>query len=207
MSIRVRAESFIFYMLHKNRLKLAGHNRICFGTVLSCKEVKLDYGARINGAAYFRGTGSVYIGRYSAIGQGLRILTSNHDASGLNMNVFLQNAIRSKSNHGEGRCVTIGPATWIGDGVTIVGADVGAGAIVGAGAVVTKNVEPFTVVAGNPAKVIKKRFSEDIISTILETDWWDHPIEYLKSINYVFEKEAIDLNEDDIKCLKNIGNC
>lgn len=207
MSIRVNFETALFYLFHKGRLSLVGKNRICAGTVLSCNSVKLDYGARINGPAYFRGTGDVYIGRYAAIGQALRVLTSNHEASGINTNVFLQRKIGAKSNQGEGRTVSIGPATWIGDGVTIIGVNIGVGAIVGAGSVVTRHVEPFTVVAGNPAKVIKARFQEDTMNKVLNSKWWECSVEDLKPAKAFFEKDASDLDEDELKCLKNLRHC
>lgn len=68
----------------------------------------------------------------------------------------------------------IGHDVWIGDGVFVkAGVSVGTGAVLGMGAVVTKNVDPYTVVAGNPAKIIKKRFDNKIIQSLLETEWWN----------------------------------
>lgn len=68
----------------------------------------------------------------------------------------------------------IGNDVWIGQNVTIMpGVKIGDGAIVAANSTVTKNVEPYTIVGGNPAKVIKKRFSDEIIELLLELQWWD----------------------------------
>ncbi|MBU3189659.1 chloramphenicol acetyltransferase [Clostridium bowmanii] len=68
----------------------------------------------------------------------------------------------------------IGHDTWIGHGAIIMpGVTIGNGAIVGSGAVVTKDVAPYTIVAGVPAKPIRKRFSEDIIFKLAQIKWWD----------------------------------
>ncbi|MHB8896350.1 MAG: CatB-related O-acetyltransferase, partial [Candidatus Geothermincolia bacterium] len=72
--------------------------------------------------------------------------------------------------------VTIGNDVWIGSSVIILsGVRVGDGAAIGAGSVVTGDVEPYTIVAGNPARVIKKRFSDEVIEKLLEIRWWDWP--------------------------------
>jgi phosphonate metabolism protein (transferase hexapeptide repeat family) len=69
---------------------------------------------------------------------------------------------------------TIGHDVWIGHGATIVaGVNVGSGAVVGAGAVVTKEVDPYTVVVGVPARPIRRRFSDDVIEKLLRVAWWD----------------------------------
>ena len=70
--------------------------------------------------------------------------------------------------------IVIGNAVWIADNVTILaGAQIGDGAVIGAGAIVTKNIPPYAIAVGNPARVIKKRFSEQIIDQLLEIKWWD----------------------------------
>ncbi|MDT8354999.1 CatB-related O-acetyltransferase [Roseomonas mucosa] len=62
---------------------------------------------------------------------------------------------------------------WIGEGVTIAkGITIGTGSIIAAKSVVTKDVEPYSIVAGVPAKLIRKRFSEDLISQLLISEWW-----------------------------------
>lgn len=83
--------------------------------------------------------------------------------------------------------ITVGNGVWIGmrclilDGVTI-----GDGAIVAAGAVVTKDVPPFAVVGGVPAKVLKYRFSPEIIERLLEIKWWNLPDEEITRIKDLF---------------------
>lgn len=70
----------------------------------------------------------------------------------------------------------IGNDVWIGfEAVILSGVTIGDGAIIGTRAVVTKDVPPYTIVGGIPAKPIKKRFSEDVISKLLKIQWWNWP--------------------------------
>ena len=78
--------------------------------------------------------------------------------------------------------VEIGNDVWIGYGATILaGVKLGDGAIVAAGAVVTKDVEPYAIVGGVPAKTIKYRFSEEEIKDLLKLCWWDRDLDWLKA--------------------------
>lgn len=79
--------------------------------------------------------------------------------------------------------VTIGNDVWIGRGVTIMsGVTIGDGAIVGACAVVAKNVEPYSVVVGNPARHIRYRFDQDVREGLLKLRWWDLEIYQIKEL-------------------------
>ena len=70
--------------------------------------------------------------------------------------------------------VIIGNDVWIGHSSTILsGVKIGDGAVIGAESLVTKDIEPYTVVGGNPAKVIKKRFTEKEVKFLLELKWWE----------------------------------
>ena len=81
-------------------------------------------------------------------------------------------------------CV-IGDDVWIGlNAVIMDGVKVGSGAIVATGAVVTKDVPPFAIVGGVPAKVIKYRFSPETIEALLELRWWDLPIEKWQNLPF-----------------------
>lgn len=80
------------------------------------------------------------------------------------------------------REVWIGHDTWLGHGSIIMpGITVGTGAVVGAGAVVTKDVAPYTIVAGVPAKVLRRRFPETIAHQLLTVKWWEWPHETLQA--------------------------
>ena len=91
----------------------------------------------------------------------------------------------------------IGNDVWIGRDVSIFpGVHIGDGAIIGACSVVTKDVEPYTVVGGNPAKVIKKRFDKKTIDLLLKMKWWDWNIETMtKNIHILKSRNKKDLFE------------
>jgi acetyltransferase-like isoleucine patch superfamily enzyme len=70
--------------------------------------------------------------------------------------------------------IVIGNDVWVAHGATILsGVQIGDGAIIGAGAIVTKDVQPYSIVVGNPAKVIKYRFEKKVIESLLAIKWWD----------------------------------
>ncbi len=74
--------------------------------------------------------------------------------------------------------VTIGSDVWIGHGARILsGASVGDGAVIGAGAVVVGTVRPYAVVAGNPAREVRRRFTDDEVTALLSIRWWEWPEE------------------------------
>lgn len=76
---------------------------------------------------------------------------------------------------------TIGNDVWIGSRVTIIqGLNIGTGAVIGTGSIVTKDVPPYAVVAGSPARIIKYRFDEDTIQKLLNSNWWKLSDEELK---------------------------
>ena len=89
---------------------------------------------------------------------------------------------------------------WIGAGAIIKsGVIVGFGAVIGAGAVVTKDVAPYSVVVGNPARVIKKRFSDPQITRLVNSEWWEMDENYLASIWRAFLDVELFLAEVEKK--------
>lgn len=77
--------------------------------------------------------------------------------------------------------VSIGNDVWIGKNALILsGVTIGDGAVVGAGSVVTRDVPPYSIVAGNPARLVRKRFDDDTIGKLLKIKWWDWDIERIK---------------------------
>lgn len=123
------------------------------------------------------------IGKFCSIACGARFIfnSANHAMTSLSTYPFplffeewgleSKNVSASWDNKGD---IVIGNDVWIGyEAVIMAGVTIGDGAIVGTRALVTKDVPPYTIVGGVPAKAIRKRFSEETISSLLEIKWWN----------------------------------
>lgn len=98
----------------------------------------------------------------------------------------------------------IGNDVWIGQNATILpGVHIGDGAIIGASSVVGSDVEPYTIVAGNPVQFIRKRFDEELTNLMLEWRWWDKPIEEINALIPVLTSS--DLTEVKKKVKEMLG--
>lgn len=90
----------------------------------------------------------------------------------------------------------IGSDVWIGEGVFIkAGVKVGTGSVIGMGAVVTKDVPEYAVVAGNPAKIIRFRFDENLIADLLASEWWMLPAEKLHELGVYINDPRVFLDK------------
>ncbi|HLP63688.1 CatB-related O-acetyltransferase [Flavobacterium sp.] len=139
--------------------------------------------------------GNITIGKYCQLGVDVAIHATNHPIHHLttyiNSNLFDGELKQFK----EENTITIGHDVWVGHNVIIVGnVTIGNGAILAAGSVVTKDVEPYAIVAGVPAKPLKKRFSEKVISEIEELQWWNLPEAELTKIKPLFFKNLEEAN-------------
>ena len=92
---------------------------------------------------------------------------------------------------------TIGNDVWIGNNVTILsGVDIGDGAVIAAVAVVTKDVPPFAIVGGVPAKILKYRFSDELIKELEQLKWWDKGIDWVEKHKDIFKLSGVELIEN-----------
>lgn len=146
---------------------------------------------------------SLYIGKFVQIAHGVQIITSsaNHQMDGFSTYPFdvfgepWRSSYEAKwPNKGD---TVIGNDVWIGHQAMIMPAvTIGDGAIIASGSVVTKDVPPYAIVGGNPAKIIRYRFDEKTIESLLDIKWWNWPIERIN------ENIAVIVG-GDIEALKN----
>ena len=96
----------------------------------------------------------------------------------------------------------VGNDVWIGQNATILpGVHIGDGAIIGLGSVVGCDVEPYSIVAGNPARLIRKRFDDELIELMLKFRWWDKPIEEINSLIPVLSCSNLEKVKTEIRRL------
>lgn len=125
----------------------------------------------------------VSVGNYSSIADRLHVHRRNHPIERISQHPLFFNSGCGLLNvdnidGGAENPLAIGHDVWIGSDVIILPhcSRIGDGAVVGAGSVVTHDVEPFTVVAGNPARFVRRRFSQEIEDLVVESEWWLRPI-------------------------------
>lgn len=123
--------------------------------------------------------GRVTIGRYCSIADGVTIFTGgNHRPEWVTtypMRVMFELHGRNADGHPASKGdVIIGHDVWLSHGATILsGVTIGIGAVVGANAVVARDVRPYSIVVGNPAVEIRRRFDDDCVDRLLESRWWE----------------------------------
>jgi len=201
--IRIRIKRILNYFLNTSEIR---KNVLYSGFSRGIQNVKLQGKNAIPDRCNFSGTieigyattlgynnflhGDITIGKYCQLGADVAIHTTNHPSTYLSIyinNNLFQGELRKLK---EIKITKIGNDVWIGHNAIIVGnVTIGNGAIIAAGAVVAKNVEPYTIVAGVPAKKIKMRFSKNIIKEIEELKWWDKSETELEKIKPLFFKD------------------
>ena len=96
----------------------------------------------------------------------------------------------------------IGNDVWIGQNATILpGVHIGDGAIIGANSVVGSNVEPYSIVVGNPAEVTRYRFDKDLTELLLKFKWWDKPVEEINELIPILTSSDLDKVKAEIRRL------
>lgn len=162
------------------------HPRISVGayTYASAHRPPDDWAAHLAPYLYDFSPERLVIGKFCQIADGVTFITAsaNHRYDGISSFPFAVfgggPAEGRPSMPGPGPDTVIGNDVWIGQGARILpGAQLGDSVIVGAGAVVAGQVPPYSVVAGNPARVLRRRFDPQQIEALLRVAWWDWPID------------------------------
>jgi acetyltransferase-like isoleucine patch superfamily enzyme len=155
---------------------------------------KFSYG---NPTIHFNETkSSLKIGRFCSIATGVTILLGGEHTpdwvTTYPFNNFFKDfeALAPSGTKGD---VTIGNDVWIGlNALILSGVCIGDGAVIGANAVVTRDVAPYAIVAGNPARVIKKRFDDETIEKLLKIKWWNWNLQKVKENMPLMMSNRID---------------
>lgn len=192
-------------VVHLNQV--ISHPRMEIGdfTYYGGLETHQDYAALIAPYLFPLSPEKLVIGKFCQIAHGVRFVTSsaNHNMNGFSTYPF-SNFIMTPDMSGEDikklfeiegqkGDTKIGNDVWLGmDAVVMPGVTIGNGAIISARAVVTRDVEPWTIIGGNPANPIKKRFSDDVIAALEEIGWWDWPVEVIEANIDVITSKDID---------------
>lgn len=139
------------------------------------------------------------VGSFSSIAAGIHVFANQgkgHEATRCSTFPFgqIHKDVFSNLKHIDGfkakGPITIGNDVWIGGGSTLSsGVTIGDGAIIASFSMIVKDVPPYAIVGGNPAKLIKYRFSEDIIKRFLEIKWWDYEDYKINKILYLLQSE------------------
>ena len=147
------------------------------------------------------------IGKFCQIGAGVEFIMNgaNHQMNAVSTYPFYifgtweQSAPNKKDLPLKGDTI-IGNDVWIGQNVTILpGVHIGDGVIIGANSVVGNNVKPYTIVAGNPAKEIRKRFDPELIEIMEKLKWWDKSIEEINSLIPILTCSDLNKVREELK--------
>src|SRR5699024_8058186 len=136
---------------------------------------------------------NLHIGKYCSLANDIKfVINLNHDYLKVNTGYLNTNIIEYLNKYDfkikrKGQ-ILIQNDVWIGKGVMILpSVTIHNGSVIGAGSVLTKDVPPYSIVAGNPAKVIKYRFDKNIIEKLLSIKWWDWTVDKINENIHMFD--------------------
>lgn len=195
---------FLLNVNASRNISIGDNSRIensSFGDYVNIQRQNLIYNSSIGRYTY---TGRNFtcwhsrIGAFCSISWNVSIGGANHDYKRLTTSAVLYSDIFDikGSNEGYNRfdsVCEIGNDVWIGCGAVINrNVKIGDGAVIGANAVVTKDVEPYSIVGGSPAKILKYRFKKSVIQKLLTLKWWEFPVDVIKQNYKLFNEELTD---------------
>ena len=173
-----------------SKSRFEGMNKLSNGSFFL--NSSMGYASYVSDHSFIKNT---VIGRYTCIANEVMTVVGNHPVSFASVHPAFYSVTQKPSYVKKSKfedfnyldsekriSVEIGNDVWIGDRVSIMeGIRIGDGAIIAAGAVVTKDVPPYTIVGGVPAKPIRKRFTQDQIDFLCAFKWWNKPESWIKS--------------------------
>lgn len=149
------------------------------------------------------------IGKFCQIGAGVEFVMNgaNHQMNAVSTYPFYifgswDQSVPSKEDLPFKGDTVVGNDVWIGQNSTILpGVHIGDGAIIGLNSVVTRDVPPYTIVAGNPAKAVRKRFDDELIDLLLKLKWWDKSVEEINALIPLLSCSDLAKVKQEIKSL------
>jgi len=190
------------------RLLSGALSNVTFGEYVAILESTVVDDAHIADFSYisnYSRINNVEIGKFCSIGSGVHIGLGMHPVRGFvsTSPVFYSpenpgcplSFQSSKTFNDAAPRTVLGNDVWIGTSAIIPGGiNIGTGAVVAAGAVVVKDVPPYAVVGGNPAQIIRYRFSEEHIKLLLESEWWNWPLkEFVRCVDDFSDIEKFEV--------------